>query len=316
VYPGIEPHEYGTIDVGHGHHVYWESCGNPDGKPAVVLHGGPGSGCTPWQRRLFEPAAYRVVLFDQRGCGRSTPHASEPDADLTANTTWHLVADIERVREHLGIEAWLVFGGSWGSDLGLAYAERHPDRVTQVVLWGVSAARRKDFDWIFRGGLGASLPAQWERLRNAVPAELRGGDIVESYARWLFDPDPEARAQAALEWCLWESAAPVEQPTGELDERYRDPRFALAFARLVTHYVRHDAWLENGELIRNADRLAAIPGVLVQGSGDYSPIDGVEELHRAWSRSELVIVEDAGHDLGDDRIVAEIVRATDRFADH
>jgi proline iminopeptidase len=303
------------LDVGDGHRMYWEECGNPDGKAAVVLHGGPGSGCTPWQRRFFDPARYRAVLLDQRGCGRSTPHASEPDADLSANTTWHLVADIERLREHLRIDRWLVFGGSWGSALALTYAERHPDRVTQIVLWGVSPARRKDLDWIFRGGLAAVHPEGWERLRSSLPAEHRAGDIVDGYHLWLFHPDPEERARAAYEWCLWESAAASEQPTGELDERYGDPRFALAFARLVTHYVRHDEWLEDGVLIRDSDRLGDIPGVLVQGRSDYAPIDGVEALHRAWTRSELVMVEDAGHDLGDDRIVDEIVRATDQFAE-
>ncbi len=314
-YPEIEPHEHGMLEVADGDLVYWEACGDPAGKPAVVLHGGPGSGCTSWQRRLFDPKAYRIVLFDQRNCGRSTPHASEPDVDLSGNTTPNLIGDIERLREHLGVECWLVTGGSWGSALALAYAERHADRVTGMVLWGVNSARRSEFDWLFRGGVGVIFPEQWERLANAVPIELRELDVVEAYARMLFDADPDVRARAAHEWCLWESATPSWPPTSGLDERYEDPAFALAFARLVTRYVRHDAWLAEDELLRGLRALAGIPAVLVQGRFDFqAPLGSAWAVHRAWPGAELVVVDDAGHDAAAPGIEREIVRATDRFA--
>jgi proline iminopeptidase len=315
-YPEIQPYEHGMLDVGEGDLLYWEACGNPLGRPAVVLHGGPGSGCTSWHPRLFDPEAYRIVLFDQPNCGRSTPHASEPDIDLSNNTTPNLIADIERLREHLGVDRWLVTGGSWGSALGLAYAERHPDRVTGMVLWGVASARRSEFDWLFRGGVGAFFPEQWERLQNAVPNELRDDDVVEAYSRMLFDPDPEVRGQAAYEWCLWESATPSWPPTSGLADRFEDPAFALAFARLVTHYVRNDAWFEEDELLRGIDALDAIPAVLVQGRFDFqSPLGSAWAVHRAWPSSELVVVDDVGHDAGAPGIEHAIVRATDRFVD-
>jgi proline iminopeptidase len=315
LYPANEPYEHGVLDVGGGHLVYWETCGSPDGKPALVLHGGPGSGCTPWQRRLFDPGAYRVVLFDQRNCGRSVPHASEPAVDLAGNTTPNLVADVERLRLHLGVERWLLTGGSWGSALALAYGEEHPQRVGEMVLWGVNAARRRDFDWLFRGGVGAFFPQQWERLGNAVPDDRRDVDVVDAYAELLFDRDPEMRRRAAYEWCLWESATPSWPPTSGLDERYRDPAFALAFARLVTHYVRHDAWVPDDALLHGIDALAEIPAVLVQGRFDFqAPLGSAWEIHRAWPTSELVVVDDAGHDSGAPRITEAIVRAIDRFA--
>src|SRR5205807_48566 len=222
---------------------------NPRGKSAVVLHGGPGSGCTTWHRRLFDPSAYRIALFDQRGCGRSTPHASAPDTDLATNTTSNLIADIERLRRHLAIDRWLMVGGSWGSTLALAYAETHPDRVTEMILFGVTTGRRKEFDWWFRGGAAVLLPAEWERLRAAVPAADRDGDIVEAYHRLLHDPDPARRQRAVVEWCTWESAGVAWPPTHRLSPRFADPAFAMAFARLVTHYVRHDAWLGDGALL-------------------------------------------------------------------
>jgi proline iminopeptidase len=315
LYPEIAPHDHGMLDAGGGNLVYWESSGAPGGKPAVVLHGGPGSGCAPWQRRLFDPNAYRIVLFDQRNCGRSTPHASEPNIDLSLNTTQHLTADLELLREHLGIERWLVSGGSWGSALGLAYAEQHPERVTEMLLWGVTTERRKELDWLFRGGVAIFFPEQWERLRQALPEANRHGDVVEAYSRLLHDADPEVRRRAAFEWCMWESATPEWPPTPGLDGRYEDPAFALAFARLVTHYVRHDAWIEDGSLLRDAGVLADIPGVLVNGRFDFqSPIGTVWDLHRAWPRSELVIVDDAGHDSSHHGIIRGLVRATDRFA--
>lgn len=315
LYPRIEPDRQGMLEVGDGDLVYWETCGARDGSPALVVHGGPGSGCSTWHRRLFDPVAYRVALFDQRGCGRSTPHASEPDIDLSANTTQHLIADMELLREALEVERWLVLGGSWGSTLALAYAEAHPARVSALVLWGVTTGRRSEADWLFRGGVSPLFPEQWERLRSGVPEDQRDGDIVEAYSRLLHDPDPSVRRRAALDWCTWESATPAWPPTEGLDERYEDPRFALAFARLVTHYVRHDEFLEDGRLLRDARLLAEIPGVLVNGRFDLqAPIGNAWELRRAWPEAELVIVDDAGHAGDDPGLSRELVRATDRLA--
>lgn len=314
LYPEIEPYEHGMVEVGGGDLVYWETCGDPRGAPVVVLHGGPGSGCTPWHRRLFDPSAYRIVLLDQRGCGRSTPHASEPDGDLANNTTSNLIEDLELLRRHLGVDRWLVLGGSWGSVLALAYSERHPDRVTGMILWGVATGRRAEFDWLFRGGVAAFFPEQWERLREAVPNDRRGSDVVDAYSELLSDPDPEVRDRAAFEWCLFESATPAWPPTTGLAERFTDPAYALAFARLVTHYVRNDAWLEDGELLRGADALAEIPGVIVQGRFDFqSPLGSAWALHRAWPRAELVVVDEEGHDPHAPGISDELIRATDRF---
>ncbi len=315
LYPGIEPYDHGMLDVGDGDLLYWETCGRPRGKPAVVFHGGPGSGCTNWNRRLFDPSAYRIVLFDQRGCGRSTPHASAPDTDLARNTTSNLIADIERLRRRLDIDRWLVLGGSWGSTLALAYTETHPDRVTEMILFGVTTGRRKEFDWLFRGGAAVLFPAQWERLRAAVPAAERDGDLVEAYHRLLHDPDPVVRRRAAVEWCTWESATLAWPPAPRLSPRFTDPAFAMAFARLVTHYVRHDAWLEDGSLLRGAGSLAGIPGIMVQGRFDLqAPIAWAWDLHRAWPRAELVVVDNAGHAGDDPGITQALVRSTDQFA--
>lgn len=315
LYPEIEPFAHGMLEVAGGDLVYWEVCGNPRGKPAVVLHGGPGSGCTPWHRRLFDPAAYRVVLFDQRGCGRSRPHASSPETDLSGNTTGNLIADVELLREHLNVERWLVLGGSWGSALALAYAERFPTRVTALVLFGVTTGRREEFDWLFRDGLGAFFPEEWERRRSALPVDDRDGDIVEAYCRLLQDPDPATRERAALAWCLWESATPDWPPTSGLAPRFCDPSFVMAYARLVTHYVRHDGWLGDGSVLRDVGRLTGIPGVLVNGRFDcQAPIATAWNLHRLWPGSALVVVNDAGHAASHPGITGELIRATDRFA--
>ena len=314
LYPPIEPFDTGTLDVGDGHTIFYESCGAPEGRAAVVLHGGPGSGCTPWHRRLFDPASYRVVLFDQRGCGRSRPLASEPDADLSTNTTQHLVADIERLREHLGIERWLVLGGSWGSTLALAYAEAHSERVDAIVLWGVTTGRRSEADWLFRDGLAPLFPQQWEARLESLPPAERDGDVVAAYARLLFDPDPGVRRRAALAWCMWESATPDWPPRTGLASRFTDEQFALGFARLVTHYIDHDEFLEDGVLLRNIGSLAEIPGVLINGRHDLqAPLGNAWVLHRAWPRAELIVVDDAGHAGDVDGITNELIRATDRF---
>ncbi len=315
LYPAIEPYDHGLLEVGDRNVVYWETCGNPRGKPAVVLHGGPGSGCSEWHRRLFDPNAYRVVLFDQRGCGRSTPHASAPDTDLTSNNTANLITDMELLRQHLDVDRWLMVGGSWGSTLALAYAETYPHRIAEMILFGVTTGRRKEFDWLFRGGVAVLFPAQWERLRAALPAAEQSGDVVDAYHRLLSDPDPAVRQRAADDWCMWESATPAWPPTTGLAERFTKHTFALAFARLVTHYVRHNAWLEDGCLLRDADSLADIPGIMVDGRFDVqAPIANAWELQRVWPRSELVIVDDAGHAANNPGITQELIRATDRFA--
>ena len=313
LYPPIEPYEHGTLAVGDGNLVYWETCGNPCGKPAVVVHGGPGSGCTEGQRRLFDPAVYRVVLFDQRGCGRSTPHASAVDTDLTLNTTWHLVEDMEALRRHLGVERWLVLGGSWGSTLALTYAVRFPECVTEMILFGITTGRHAEFDWLFRGGVARFFPEQWERLTAAAPLAGADRDVVDAYHRMLYDPDPAVQERAAYEWCLWESATPAWPPATGLSARFENRRFALAFARLVTHYVRHDAWLDDDCLLRGAGALADIPAILVNGRFDFqAPIANAWELRRAWPRAELVVVDDAGH--ADEAVTRELIRATDRLS--
>jgi len=302
------------LDVGDGNLVYWETCGNPRGKPAVVFHGGPGSGCSPFFRTLFDPSAYCVILFDQRNCGRSTPHASDPGTDLEANHTDNLIADAELLRRRLGVGRWLVLGGSWGSTLALAYAERHQNRVTELVLSAITTGRHSEFDWLFRGGLARFFPMQWERLRDAVPAGGDDGDVVDAYHRLLNDPDLNVRRRAAEAWCLWESATPAWPPTDGLADRFKDPDYALAFARIVTHYVRHNAWLEDGILLRDAGALAEISGVLVHGRFDFqAPLENAYELSRVWPQAELVIVEDAGH-VPTAAVTRELVRATDRFA--
>jgi proline iminopeptidase len=315
LYPNVEPYDEGLLDTDGGNRVYWETCGAPGGKAAVVLHGGPGSGCTPWHRRLFNPQAYRAVLFDQRGCGRSRPHAGELSTDLTTNTTAALLEDIERLRRRLEIDRWLVLGGSWGSTLALAYTVRNPERVSELVLFGVTTGRRKEFDWWFRGGAAVLFPAQWERLRAAVPAAQRGGDIVDAYHRLLHDPDPAVRRRAATEWCAWESASLAWPPEPRLAPRFTDPVYAMAFARLVTHYVRHNAWLDDEGLLREAAALAGIPGIMVQGRLDLgAPLAWAWDLKQVWPSAELVVVDDAGHAADHPGIARELVRATDRFA--
>ena len=311
-YPESEPFDSGLLEVGDGNLVYWELCGNPDSKPAVVFHGGPGSGCSPWWRTLFDPTAYLVVLFDQRNCGRSRPHASDPATNLLANTTEHLIADAELIRRHLDIDRWLVLGGSWGSTLGLAYAETHTERVTEIVLCAITTGRHGEFDWLFRGGLARFFPEQWARLLDGLQPDERD-DVVTGYHRLLNNPDPEVRRRATDAWCLWESATPDWPPTDGLAERFTDPDYALAFARILTHYVQHNAWLEDEILLRNADRLRDIPGRLIHGRFDFqAPLENAYALNRAWPEAELVVVNDAGH-VPTGAVAQELARATDGF---
>jgi proline iminopeptidase len=310
-YPPIEPYAHGMLDVGDGNHVYWETCGNPDGRAALVVHGGPGSGCGPGSRRSFDPGHYRVVLFDQRGCGRSTPHASDPAADMSVNTTEHLLADMERLRQHLGIEEWLLYGGSWGSTLIVAYAERHPERVSAIVIPGVTTTRRSEIDWLYRG-VGRFFPADWERFRAGVPEAERDGDLVSAYARLMENPDPVVRGKAATDWLDWEDAVISQEPHGT-PKAYssRPPDAQLAFVRICAHYFSNGAWLDEGVLLRDAHRLAGIPGVLIHGRLDLgSPLGTAWELARAWPDARLVVVDDSGH-TGSDTMRGEILGALD-----
>ena len=313
-HPVSEPHDRGLLAVGEGNLLHWEVSGNPAGRPAVFLHGGPGSGSSPGHRRLFDPDAYRIVQFDQRGCGRSTPHAGDPGTELRHNTTWHLVADLERLREHLGIDRWLVAGGSWGTTLGLAYAQAHPDRVTALVLGGVALTRRSELAWLYGGGLARLLPEQWRAFRAGVPPWDHDADLLEAYARLLDDPDPAVRARAAADWCAWETASLESPPPPGLSPRFTDPRYALGFARLVTHYFRHAAWLAEDQLLRGIHAVADLPAVLVQGRLDLQcPLETAWELAAAWPSAELVVVDGAGHAGDHPDLTAALVAATDRF---
>ncbi len=305
-YPDAEPYETGLLDTGDGNLVYWEACGNPGGVPALIVHGGPGSGCSAGMRRSFDPERFRIILFDQRNCGRSRPHASDPAADMSLNTTGHLLADMERLREHLGVEQWLLYGGSWGVTLSLAYAERHPERVSGMLMLSVTSTRRLEIDWLYRGA-GRFFPEAWARftgfaglsgtyrLPTDVTPPIPG--LLQAYARMMEDPDRDVRSRAATEWLAWEDAV-ISQEAGGSPGVYSDrPDDAkLAFVRICSHYFAHDGFLEDGVLIREAGRLAGIPGVLIHGRSDLSGgAHTAWELARAWPGAELIIVGDSGH---------------------
>ena len=311
-YPETAPRHHGLLDVGDGHRVYWEVCGNPNGKPALVVHGGPGSGATPWWTTHFDPDRYRVVLFDQRNCGRSLPHASEPDVDLSTNTTPHLIADMELLREHVGIDRWLVFGGSWGSTLGLAYAVTHPERVSELCLFAVVTTRAHEIEWLTRT-MGHVFPEQWERFVSGVPPEDRDGDLAAAYNRLLFSADLEVRERASLAWADWEDAL-VSLEGNPRSRRFQDPRFRLAFSRIVTHYFAAAAFLADDAITGHLDRIAHIPAVLVRGRLDIgSPLSTAWHLAQGLPRSELIVVEEAGH-AGAAAMTSVLIEATDRFA--
>lgn len=308
-YPPIEPFQSGFLESGDGHQVYWELCGNPDGIPVVFLHGGPGGGCTPSHRRLFDPARYRILLFDQRGCGRSTPHAG-----LDNNTTWHLVEDIERLRVLSGAERWLVFGGSWGSTLALAYAETHPDRVTGLILRGIFTLRRSELLWYYQEGASWLFPDKWERFQAPIPVAERG-DMMAAYRRRLTDSDPAVRIEAALAWSLWEGETLTLHPAPALSVQHGDEAYALAFSRIENHYFVHEGWLEEGQLIRDVGRIRHIPAVIVQGRYDIAtPMRTAWDLHRAWPEADFHLVDDAGHAVSEPGIQTALLDATDRFA--
>lgn len=309
-YPEIEPYEHGMLGVGDGHELYWEAVGNPAGTPAVYLHGGPGTGCVPNQRRVFDPAAYRAVLFDQRGGGRSRPLADSAAADLSTNTTAHLIADVERLREHLGVERWVVVGGSWGVTLALAYAQRHPDRVTAMVLAAVTSGARRETDWITRD-MRRVFPREWDAFAAEVPEAERDGDLAAAYARLLADPDPAVTERAAEQWCVWEDTHVSLGPGWEPWLRYQDPTFRQVFARLVTHYWGNGCFLDDTPVAAGMARIADVPAVLVHGRYDVSgPLDTAWDLHRAWPASRLVVV-DEGH--GGAGMTSAMVEALDGF---
>ena len=309
LYPAIEPYATGTLDTGDGHRVYYERVGTPGAKPAVFLHGGPGGGCSPDHRRWFDPALYDVMMFDQRGCGRSQPHAM-----LEANTTWHLVADIERLRVLAGVEDWLVFGGSWGSTLALAYAQTHPSRVSELVLRGIYTCTKPELDWFYQFGVSQMFPDKWERFQALIPEDERG-DMLAAYHRRLTGEDPELRLAAARAWSLYEGETITLLPDPKMSEQHDDGHFALAFARIETHYFVNACWLEPEQLLRNAPRLAGIPGTIVHGRYDMPcPAHYAWDLHKALPHMDFHLVEGSGHAYSEPGILDRLIEATDRYA--
>src|SRR5882762_6483872 len=309
LYDPIEPFDTGRLKVSPVHELYYEQVGNPNGKPVVFLHGGPGGGLTTDYRRYFNPKIYRVVLFDQRGSGKSTPHAS-----LEENTTWDLVADIERLREHFGIDRWQVFGGSWGSTLALAYAETHPERVSELVLRGIFLCRPKEIKWFYQEGASWIFPDVWEEFVKVIPESERD-DMVSAYYRRLTGDDEQARIEAARAWSIWEGSTSKLFFDDESIERFADPEFALAFARIECHYFMNNCFFATENfLIENVGQIRHIPGVIVQGRYDVvCPITSAWDLHRAWPEAQLRIISDAGHSISEPGIIDALVEATDRF---
>lgn len=310
-------YDSGLLDVGEGNQVFWEARGNPNGRPALAVHGGPGSGRSRGAHKGFDPDVFRIVSFDQRGCGDSMPSAADPATNMAHNTTEHLLADMEALRQYLGVQRWLLYGGSWASTLILAYAERHPDRVNGIVLVGVTMTRPREIDWLYHG-LRLLLPIEWERFRAGVPAQDRDGNLIEAYRRLMENPDPAVRERAARDWCAWEDAAIAHETHGNPGQYSAKPDAAkLAFVRICTHYFANAAWLEDGQLLRNAARLKGIPGVLIHGRLDLSgPLLTTWELAQAWPDAELKIINDAGH-TGSPAMRTAILDAIARFeTDH
>lgn len=309
LYPEIKPFAVQRLAVGGGHHLYVEQCGRHDGVPVVFLHGGPGAGCEPYHRRFFDPAVYRVVLFDQRGSGRSVPHA-----EIASNTTHDLVADIERIRSALGIDRWLVFGGSWGSTLGLAYAQAHRERVLGLVLRGIFLCRRWELEWFYQEGASRVYPDYWEDFVAPIPPEERGS-LMAAYLTRLCGEDEVARMAAAKAWARWEARTATLHPNEAVVGHFDDPHTALSLARVECHYFNNDAFLEPDQLLRDAQRLAGVPGVIVHGRYDLiCPLQSAWELHRAWPGSELRVIDAAGHAACETGIRQALVDATDAFA--
>ena len=310
LYPPVEPHRHGLLAIGHGHEIYWEECGNPAGKPAVFLHGGPGAGCDTRARRFFDPALYRIVLFDQRGCGRSQPHAS-----LEHNTTWDLVAEMEQLRAHLGIERWQVFGGSWGSTLALAYAQAHPTRVTELVLRGIFLLRESELDWFYQQGASALFPDRWEAYVEPIPEPERS-DLMRAFHRRLTGADRTAAIAAARAWAVWEGSTSFLLTDDDNVRKWGEDDFALAVARIECHYFVNRGFLrDENQLLDDVGRIRHIPAVIVQGRYDVvCPMTTAWDLHRTWPDADFRVVPDAGHSAFETGMTDELVRATDRFA--
>jgi len=309
LYPDIEPFDRDLLQVDARHTIHYEQCGNPAGKPVVILHGGPGAGCGPKMRRFHDPARYRIVLFDQRGAGRSTPHA-----DLADNGTWDLVADIEKLREHLGIERWQVFGGSWGSTLALAYAQTHPSRVTELVLRGIFMLRRWELEWFYQEGCSRLFPEAWEKYLAQIP-EVERADLISAYHRRLTSPDEATRLAAARAWSVWEASTSLLLPDDAFIEGHEDAHFALSFARIESHYFVNGGFFEvEDQLLRDAHRLKGIPGVIVHGRYDVvCPIQNAWDLHKVWPEAKLAVSPSAGHSAFEPENLSALVEATDGF---
>jgi proline iminopeptidase len=309
LYPIVEPYASGMLDVGDGHSLYWERCGTPGAKPAVFLHGGPGAGISANHRGQFDPTRYDVLLFDQRGAGRSTPHA-----DLTANTTWHLVDDIERLREMCGVEKWMVFGGSWGSTLGLAYAQTHPGRISEIILRGIFLFGQNELDWLYRYGASELYPEGWDEFVSVVSKDERG-DLVGAYRRLLTCDDEATKLRAAKAWSKWEGLTVTLLPDQAMLDEFTEDKHAIAIARIENHYMANKGWLDEGQLLKAAERLRGIPGVIVQGRHDCcTPPRAAWELKKAWPDVGLNIVPDGGHLYNEPGVLDGLIRATDRFA--
>ncbi|WP_428407176.1 prolyl aminopeptidase [Hyphococcus sp.] len=310
LYPPLEPFDAGMLRVSDLHQVYYEVSGSPDGKPVIVCHGGPGGGSTPSMRRYFDPSRYRVILFDQRGCGKSLPHA-----DLTDNTTWDLVEDMEKLRRHLGVERWQVFGGSWGSTLAMAYAETHPDVVTELVLRGIFTLRREELLWFYQEGASWLFPDLWEGYLEPIP-EAERGDLISAYYKRLTGADKAEQMRAAKAWSVWEGGTVSLLPSDERVQAFSGDAFALAFARIECHYFYHGGFFErDDQIIANVDRVRNIPAVIVQGRYDVcTPMKTAWELHQAWPEAEFNLIDDAGHAASEPGIIDALVRTTDRFA--
>ena len=311
LYPEFEPYETGMLDVGDGHSLYWELSGNPDGKPVVFLHGGPGGGSTPKHRRQFNPDKYKILVFDQRGCGQSTPFAS-----LEANTTWHLVEDIEKLRTEVAkVEKWQVFGGSWGSTLSLCYAEKYPERVTELVLRGIFLFHQNEIDWLYKYGASELFPEGWDDFNGLIPVDERG-DLVAAYRRRLTAEDPATQLAAAKAWSTWEGLTVTLLPDPEMLAEFTEDSRAIAIARIENHYMANRGWLEEGQLLKGAEKLRGIPGIIVQGRHDNcTPPSAAWKLKKAWPEVDLQIVPDGGHLYSEPGITDGLVRATDLFAD-
>ena len=309
LYPEIEPFQTGRLKVSDVHEIYFEQSGNPEGKPAIFVHGGPGGGSNPAHRRYHDPSKYRIIVFDQRGCGQSTPYASLQD-----NTTWHLVSDMEAIREHLGIEKWQVFGGSWGSTLGLAYAQTHPHRVTELVLRGIFMLRRSELIWFYQHGASHIFPDAWDSYLEAIP-EVEHGDLRSAYYRRLTSDDEAVRNAAARAWSVWEGSTSYLVQNPDHIAHAGEDDFAVAFARIECHFFVNGGFFEvDGQILRDIDRIRHIPGVIVQGRYDVvCPMRSAWDLHKAWPESELHVVANAGHSANEVGIVDQLVRATDRF---